>query len=303
LGLAGLIYGFIESATLGWTQPRVAGSFIVGVVALFLFVRIEQHAPAPMLPLRLFHSRSFTGANFLTLLLYAALGFFFFVFPMNLIQIHGYSATAAGAASIPTVLLIFFLSRWAGGLVAHYGARVPLIIGPLIAALGFLLFAVPSTGGNYWTTFFPAFVVLGLGMTVTIAPLTTVVMSSMEQDATGAASGINNAVARVAGVLAIAILGVVMVQAFGHKLQASLVPLHLAPELLRDLQSRRIELAALTVPASPDSEAIHLAITRAFVFAFRLVMLMCSGFAIASAAIAFGWISSKTAGDPLVEKP
>ncbi len=303
LGLAGLVYGFIESATLGWAQPRVIGSLLLGVGALFLFVRIERRAPVPMMPLRLFQSRSFTGANFLTLLLYAAIGVFFFVFPMNLIEIQGYSATAAGAASIPMILLIFFLSRWSGGLVARYGARVPLIVGPLIAALGFLLFAMPSTGGNYWTTFSPAFVVLGLGMTVTIAPLTTVVMSSVEQDATGAASGINNAVARVAGVLSIAILGVAMVQAFGHKLQTFLVPLHLPPELLRELQSRRIELGALTVPANPDAAAIHSAITRAFVFAFRLSMLMCSGLAIASAAVAFGWIPSKTVGEPRAGKP
>jgi EmrB/QacA subfamily drug resistance transporter len=302
LCLAGLVYGFIESAAWGWARPMVIGSLIVGVVSLFLFVRIEQRVPAPMMPLHLFQSRNFTGANFLTLLLYAAIGVFFFVFPMNLIQIQGYSATAAGAASIPMILLIFSLSRWAGGLVAHYGARTPLIIGPLIVALGFLLFAVPSAGGNYWTAFFPAFVVLGLGMTITVAPLTTVVMSSVGQESTGAASGINNAVARVAGLLAIAILGVVMVQAFGHKLQASLVPLHLKPEFVRDIQSRRIELAALRVPASPDAAAIHSAVVRAFIFAFRVIMLICSGLAVASAAVAFEAISAK-ASEPLSQKP
>ena len=219
-----------------------------GVVCLVIFVFVEARAVSPMVPLELFKSPSFSGANLLTLLLYSALGIFFFLFPMNLIQVQGYSATAAGAAALPTILLMFLLSRWSGGLVARYGPRTPLIIGPVITAAGFILFAIPSLGGSYWTSFFPAFVVLGLGLAVSVAPLTTVVMGSVEQDRAGTASGINNAVARVAGVLAIAILGVVMVKAFSHNLQQALAGMQIAPDVLRAIQTNLVKLAAIQVP-------------------------------------------------------
>src|SRR6202171_860109 len=246
-GVGGLIVGFIESVNLGWRNPLVFGSLIVGFGCLVAFVFIEARVISPMLPLALFQSRSFSGANLLTLFLYAAIGIFFFLFPLNLIQVQGYAATAAGAAVLPLILLMFLLSGWSGGLVAHYGARVPLIIGPLIAASGFVLFAVPSVGDSYWKAFVAACVVLGFGMAVTVAPLTTVVMNSVNQDRAGTASGINNAVARVAGVIAIAILGVVMVKAFGSPLNHSLAHVSLPPAILRELQANEIKLAGLQV--------------------------------------------------------
>jgi predicted MFS family arabinose efflux permease len=243
-----------------------------------------------MVPLSLFRSPSFSGTNLITLFLYAAIGIFFFLFPLNLIQVQGYSATATGGALLPLILLIFFLSRWSGGLVARYGPRGPLVIGPLVAALGFVLFAVPLVGGGYWTAFFPAVVTLGFGMSITVAPLTTVLMNSVGQDRVGTASGINNAVARVAGVLAIAVLGIVMVNAFGSRLNHSLVSLQLPPGVLEIVQSDEIKLAGLPVPAglSPTTKAaITESIAEAFVFGFRTVMLICAGLSAASSAVAW----------------
>lgn len=298
VGLGGLVSGFIESASLGWINPLVLGSLMVGGGCLAALAFVEANVTSPMLPLSLFNSRSFSGANLLTLFLYSAIGIFFFLFPLNLIQVQGYSATGAGAAVLPLILLMFFLSRWSGGLVARYGPRNPLIIGPVIAALGFVLFAVPSLGGSYWRAFFPAIVILGFGMAVTVAPLTTVVMNSVNEDRVGAASGVNNAVARVAGVLAIAVLGIVMVNAFAFHLDHRLAQLSLSPDVLQGLKANEIELAGLQVPAGLDpgmKAAVRESIGEAFVFGFRIVILICAGLSLASAAVS--WLMIPASGD------
>jgi EmrB/QacA subfamily drug resistance transporter len=295
IGLGGLVYGFIESASLGWRHPLVAGSLAVGFCCLAAFVFVEAHATSPMVPLSLFKSRSFTGANLLTLFLYSATGIFFFLFPLNLIQVHGYSPTAAGAAILPMILLMFLLSRWSGGLVTRYGPRGPLMIGPLIASVGFFLFAVPSVGGGYLKTFFPAVVVLGFGMAVTVAPLTTVVMNSVGQDRAGTASGINNAVARVASLLAIAVLGIVMVDAFAFHLNRGLARLSLPPTVVQAVKADEIKLAGLQVPADLDQvtrTAVEEKIDAAFVAGFRIVLLICAGLSMTSAAVAWTLIKS-----------
>jgi EmrB/QacA subfamily drug resistance transporter len=286
VGLGGLVFGLIESARLGWSHPAVLASLIIGGFCLLLFSFVEARVATPMVPLELFQSRSFSVANLLTLFLYAAVGIFFFLFPLDLIQIQGYSATAAGAAALPAILLLFLLSRWSGGLVARYGPRLPLIVGPLITAAGFFLFAIPGVGGSYWTTFFPAFIVLGFGMAISVAPLTTVVMSAVDQDRAGTASGINNAVARIAGLLSIAVLGIVMVHSFSTRLDRDLARLQLWPDVKKNLESNYIKLAALEIPASVDSSTsaeIKASIDQAFVYSFRLVMLISAGLAVASA--------------------
>jgi len=293
LSLTGLTFGMIESSRLGWTQPLVLTTSVAGILGLFAFLLVESRVDSPMVPLSLFHSRSFCGANLLTLFLYSALSIFFFVFPLNLIQVQGYSATKTGAALLPFILLMFLLSRWSGGLVARYGARKPLIIGPAITALGFLVFAIPSVGGSYWNTFFPAVLVLGLGMAVSVAPLTTTVMTAVDQDRVGTASGINNAVSRVAGVLAVAGLGAAMVIAFGNHLNRRLSELALPNDVRAELQSNEIKMAALTPPNSVGAQtaaAIREAIISSFVGSFRLMMGICSGLALISAVVAWSMV-------------
>jgi EmrB/QacA subfamily drug resistance transporter len=298
LGLAALVYGFLESSILGWTHPRVIGTLIVGVGSLTLLIFVEKRVETPMVPPKLFQSASFSGANLITLFLYAALGIFFFVFPLNLIQIQKYSATATGAAALPMILLMFLLSRWSGGLISRYGPKIPLMVGPLIAAVAFFLFAVPNERAPYWTAFFPAFVILGLGMAISVAPLTTVVMNSVEQERAGTASGINNAVARVAGVLAVAVLGAVMAAAFAYSLRGSLHRLNLDVGIVHQLESNVAKLGSLDAPPGVDSQTaagIRSAISDAFIFGFRLIVLVCAVLAIASAGVAWRKIPAKSA--------
>jgi EmrB/QacA subfamily drug resistance transporter len=289
LGLGGVVTGFVESGALGWKHPFVIGSLSVGFACLVVLRLFESRTASPMVPVDLFRSATFNAANLLTFFLYAALGIFFFLFPMDLIQVQKYSVVETGAATLPFIVLMFVFSRWSGGLVNRYGPRVPLVVGPVIAALGFVLFAVTSPGGSYWKTFFPAIVVLGFGMAVTVAPLTTVVMNSAGEDRAGAASGINNAVARVAGVLAIAVLGTVMVGAFEHRLNQRLIALSLPVDVLHAIQAEKIKLAGLKLPPEIDANTLITVIQTvrdSFVFGFRSVMLICAALSTAGATIA-----------------
>ncbi len=245
LGLAGLTYGFISAPTAGFGSAGVAGSLIGGGVLLSVFAFYEWRSSYPMMPLGMFKSRTFSGANLLTLFLYGALNVATFFLPLNLVQVQGYNPAEAGLAFMPFTFILAGLSRWAGGLVDRYGPRPPLLIGPGLAGAGFMLMAlVGLTNGpaSYWTSFFPAVVVFGLGMAVTVAPLTATVMSALPPRFAGTESGINNAVARIAGVLAIAVLGSVALLTFAVRLEANAAGIDLSPQMRQDLENEAARL-------------------------------------------------------------
>jgi EmrB/QacA subfamily drug resistance transporter len=284
LGLGALVYGLIESSRVGFGQGLVMSALIAGSVLLIGFVFVESRSSRPMLPLALFRSRIFAGTNLLTFLLYAALGGTLFFLPLNLIQVQHYSPTAAGAALLPFILIMSSLSRWSGGVVSSYGPRIPLIVGPVIAAIGYLLFAWPGVGGSYWTTFFPPVAALGLGMAISVAPLTTTVMGSVGQDRAGIASGVNNAVARTAGLVAIAVLGIVMLDVFRNELDRQLNESSFSPATIESVRAQSNKLAAITVAEDRDGkQSIRRVIDEAFVCGFRAVMLVGAALATASA--------------------
>ncbi|MFL5624118.1 MAG: MFS transporter [Ktedonobacteraceae bacterium] len=298
--LGAIVYGLIESNNLGLLNPLVLSSVGAGVIALIGFILVEMHSPAPMMPLVLFHSRTFSGSNLLTLLLYAALGGALYFLPFNLIRVQGYTPTAAGAAFVPFTLILFSLSRWSGGLVTRYGAKLPLVIGPLIAACGFILFSVPGIGGSYWTTYFPAIVVLGLGMAITVAPLTTAVMGAVEDRYAGIASGINNAVARVAGLLAIAVLNIIVLQAFKGNLASYMDALHVPPAVRQMLDAQSSKLAGTEVPPGIEGalrNALKMAVDWSFVDAFRVAMWVGASLALAGALCALFLVEGKKKKD------
>jgi len=302
LGLGAIVYGLIQAGSSGLSSPLVLSTLAAGIVALSAFLLVEARSSAPMVPLTLFRSPTFSGANLLTFLLYGALSGITYFLPFNLIQVQGYSPAFAGAAFVPFSLIMFLFSRWAGGLVNRYGAKLPLVVGPVITAVGFALFALPgitSGAGSYWTTFFPAVVVMSVGMTITVSPLTTTVMGAVEQRNAGIASGINNAVSRTAGLLAIAVLGIVVLSVFTSSLDSYLATLHLSPSMQHIIEVQRVKLAGITIPTNVSGEvqvALKRAIDQSFVSSFRLVSLICAALALASALSAWLLVEGKKPG-------
>ncbi len=289
LGLGALVYGLIALQSGTFDVPSIA-SIAIGVCALAGFVVREAREPYPMIPLAFFRVRRFALANAYTLLLYAALGGSLFFVPFDLINVQHYPPSYAGAALLPMIAILVLFSRSSGSLVARMGARIPLAAGATIAACGFVLFARASGGGSYWTTFFPAAIVLGLGLAALVAPLTTTVMDALEPAHAGIASGINNAVSRTAGLIAIAVLGIVLATTFSSTYDRRLARAHVSPATSVALARERATIVAGHIPSDiasvRDRRVVGDAIASAYGDGFRTVMLVSALLALLAAAIA-----------------
>jgi EmrB/QacA subfamily drug resistance transporter len=279
LGLAAITWGLGAIPASGFHDTAVLAALGSGAALLVAFLAIEarsqEHA---MMPLSLYRSRNFSGTNALTLLLYFALGGALYFLPFGLIRLGGYSATQAGAAFLPFALIMGFGASFAGALSDRFGPRLSLTLGPIIAAVGLILLAGADFAGSYWTSVFPAICTLAVGMTITVPPLTSTVMASVGEARAGVASGVNNAIARVAGLLAVAALGAVLFASFSHHL-ADVAPAH-ANEALN---------AVLAGQADVAGDA-----TSAFDRAVRTVMLVAASCAALGGIV--GWLTIRETG-------
>jgi EmrB/QacA subfamily drug resistance transporter len=297
-GLGALVYGLIR---LQDGRLDIAGlvSCGVGLALLAAFIVCEKRVRVPMMPLSVFSSRLFTASNIYTFFLYAALGGSLYFVPFALIDVQGYSPTAAGAAFLPFVVIQFVSSRWAGGLVGRIGARIPLTAGASLAGVAFALYALPAMGGSYWMTYFPAAVVLGLGGVLFIAPLTTTVLDAVDRSRSGIASGINNAVSRAAGLVAIAVLGIVLATVFAHSFDPMIARAHVSEKTRTAVQTERAQLIAGTVPpviAGKDRAVVQRALGESYLGGFRAVMLASAGVCWLSAVLAWFMFPAKPVG-------
>jgi len=297
-GLGALVFGLIEAPTRGWSDARVWGSVAAGMAGLAAFVAVERRSRHPMVPLSLFRNRTFTAANLLTLFLYAALAALFFFLPFVLIQARGYTPAASGAALLPLIVLVSGGSRAAGALADRVGPRLPLTLGPAIAGAGFALFAVLPADAGYVVSILPGLVVLGVGIAVTVAPLTAAVLNAVDRADQGAASGINNAIARLAALLAIAVFGIAAAAAFQRELDRQMDAAQVSPETRRILEPERSKLGALRPPpraAESEKRAIEASVGGALEKSFRYVSGICAVLAGAAAACGTGVAKGRVA--------
>lgn len=260
----------------------------LSVVGMGAFLVREATARAPLVPLGLFRSLPFSGANAMTMALYFALAGALYFIPFNLIQVQGYSALAAGAAFLPMTLMLGFGSALAGEQLKRYPARNLLTVGSLLAGSGFALLAIPGTESDFVNDWLPGILAMGFGMTLCVAPLTTVVMGSVDAERSGIASGINNTAARFAGALAIALLSALAIQLFSNELSTRLADLAVSESIQQEMLAGSHRLAELAPPADAiEVAALREAVTSSYVSTFRRLMMICAGFAALAAVLAW----------------
>jgi EmrB/QacA subfamily drug resistance transporter len=284
LGLGGPVFALIEQPRLGWSSPAVIAPALAGVVLLCAFLAFEARTAQPMLPLALFRRRNFAAGNVETLSMYGGLSIVFFFLVLFLQQIGGYTPLQSGLATLPVTIVLFVLSRRFGGLADRFGPRLFMGAGPLVAAAGLLLFQRAGLRLDYLSEVLPALLVFALGLSMTVAPLTAAVLAGSEHEA-GIASGVNNAVARVAGLLATASVGAAISGSFAGELSRRLAGIRLGgPARAAVAAARRLPLGRPSVDALAPAQAhaVRSAAEAASLHAFHL------GLAIAAALIALG---------------
>ncbi len=299
LGLAGITFGFIESPKNGFGNLKIMSSLLVGGIAIIAFIISQNNSTHPMMPLRLFKSSTFSGGNLLTLFVYAALGGAMFFLPLNLIQIQGYSELNAGLAMLPIIICIAGISSIIGKIVDRRGVRIPLMIGPLITSAGFFIFStygITSGPQDYWNTFFLSFLLIGIGMGITVAPLTTAVMGAVSDDNAGIASGINNTVARAAGVLAVALMGALVLFSFNRTLEKEISSMDISNEMKSEIMIESTNFTAAQVPEKLPGETraiVQMHLNESFIVAFNKVVYIASLLTFLGGLMAFLFIRSK----------
>lgn len=299
LGLALVTFGFLRMPAMGWQNWQVYGSLLAGIALLIVFIIIEQKSKHPMMPLQLFSNATFSGANLLTFFLYAGLGAGMLFLSLDMVQAQGYSQLKSGLTFLPFTVLMVTLARFAGTLADKHGPKWLLVIGPATAGLGLLILSfVRETNGpaDYWTTFFPGVLVLGLGMSFTVAPLTTAVMTSVSDHFSGTASGINNAMTRISGVFANAIFGALAVLFFAGALQQEIAPLKLAPQEKQMIMKQAANLGNAQLPKGTDAAheaAIDKAFRKGFISAYGKIMKLSAGLGFLGAAMGLLFIRKK----------
>jgi len=281
LGLGGVTYALISSSTTGWHDARTLASAVAGIVLLVSFFIVERHIPNPLLPIALFRSRTFTAINIATLLIYGAGGGNFYEMPFVMIQGHGYSATQAAISTLPVVVCIVLLSRVGTLLAQAIGRRAVLTIGPAIVAIGYALLGLLEPNESYWTSFFPGLFTVGIGMGLTVAPLTATVVDTADPRHMGAASGVNNAVSRIAGLLAIAVLSIVVWTRFNAELDHRLAVTHVTPAQTAAINAQRDRMGGAHLH-SPAAQSIVIA---AFRSAYRWAAFTCAALCLLAAIV------------------
>jgi EmrB/QacA subfamily drug resistance transporter len=280
LGLAGVSFGLIEQPLRGFGDPMVLGTLVGGVVLFAGFIAWERRAPAPMLPLDLFKRRNFAIGNIETFAMYAGLGLLFFFLILFLQQVAGFNAIEAGTATLPVTIVMFLLSKRVGALADRLGPRLFMGIGPIVAALGLLLFIRLDADVNYLTDLLPGLLLFSIGLSMTVAPLTATVLADADENNAGIASAVNNAVARTAGLLAIAAVGTLVAAQFSSSLESRLGPSASRPEVARAVkQAEKQPLAVVKTTGSPPAVArrVERSARDASVSAFRLGMGISAG--------------------------